>query len=72
MKTSIAIAALALAGALPAAAQTTPRGVEKQARADRKLERAHTIRHDQSLSREPKLVRKEDKLDHHRPAKFRL
>jgi hypothetical protein len=60
-------AAVALAAlSLPAAAQNTPRGVQKQERADRKMDRAHTIRHGESLSKEPKLVRQDDRRDHHR------
>lgn len=51
---------------MPAAAQNTPRGVQKQERADRKMDRAHTIRHGESLSKEPKLVRREDRRDHRR------
>jgi hypothetical protein len=63
------MAALA-ALSLPAVAQTTPRGVEKQAKADRKMERAHTVKHGESMSKEPRLVRTEDRLDH-RKAKAR-
>ncbi len=55
---------------LPAIAQTTPRGVEKQAKADRKMERAHTVKHDESMSKEPRLIRTEDRLAH-RKAKVR-
>jgi hypothetical protein len=65
----LAITALA-ALSLPALAQTTPRGVEKQARADRKMERAHTVKHGESMSKEPRLIRTEDRLDH-RKAKAR-
>lgn len=67
------VAALVLAtGTLPAGAQTTPRGEEKQARADRKMERAHTIRHGESLNKEPKLVRKEDKMDDRKTRKHKF
>lgn len=59
-------AALALSAPPPAAAQATPRGERKQARADRRMERAHTIRHGESLHKKPRLVREENKLDHRR------
>ncbi len=65
----LALAASA-ALSLPALAQTTPRGVEKQAKADRKMERAHTVKHGESMSKEPRLIRIEDRLDH-RKAKAR-
>ncbi len=51
---------------LPAIAQTTPRGVEKQSKADRKMERAHTVKHGESMSKEPRLIRTEDRHDHHK------
>ncbi len=57
---------LTLSAALTAAAQTTPRGEAKQARADRKMERAHTIKNGESMTKEPKVMRKEDKHDDHR------
>lgn len=61
----------ALAHAPASLRQTTPRGEKKQARADRKMDRAHTARRGESLSKEPRLVREEDKLDHrkHHPKK---
>lgn len=57
-------AGLALAAARPAPAQTTPRGVARQARADRPMEQAHAPRRGESLSKEPKLLRQEDHLRH--------
>lgn len=60
---TLATLALLLSAALAAPAQTTPRGEAKQARADRRMERAHTIRRGASLSKKPRLVREEDKLD---------
>ncbi len=65
------LTAVALATySLSAVAQTTPRGVEKQAKADRKMERAHTVKHGESMSKEPRLIRTEDRHDH-RKAKAR-
>ena len=65
--------ALLLTAASHAAfAQNTPRGVAKQMRADRKMDHAHTVRHGKSLSKEPKLVREEDRLDHRHPGKHKL
>ena len=49
-----------------AAAQNTPRGVAKQARADRKMDRAHTLKHGESMTKEPRVIREEDKHDDHR------
>ena len=46
----LAAAVVLAALSLPAAAQNTPRGVQKQARADRKMDRAHTLKHGESLS----------------------
>ncbi|AMR26930.1 hypothetical protein A0257_07300 [Hymenobacter psoromatis] len=60
----LAAALLLNAASQPAFAQNTPRGEARQARADRKMDRAHTIRHGKSLTKEPKLVRREDHLDH--------
>jgi hypothetical protein len=62
----LAAAAAFAALSLPATAQNTPRGVQKQERADRKMDRAHTLKHGESLSEEPKLVRQEDRRDHRR------
>ena len=62
----LAAAVVLAALSLPAAAQNTPRGVQKQERADRKMDRAHTLKHGESLSEEPKLVRQEDRRDHRR------
>jgi hypothetical protein len=62
----LATAAVLAVFSFLAAAQNTPRGVRKQEKADRKMDRAHTVRHGESLSKEPKLVRKEDRLDHHK------
>lgn len=62
----LAAAVVLAALSLPAAAQNTPRGVQMQARADRKMDRAHTLKHGESLSEEPKLVRQEDRRDHRR------
>ena len=58
--------ALTLSAALAAAAQTTPRGEARQARADRKMDQAHTIKHGASLTKEPKVIREEDQHDDHR------
>ena len=68
------VAGLALAAALPAPAQTTPRGVAQQSRADRPMEQAHTPQRGESLSKEPKLLRKEDRLAHKgaKKRKFKL
>lgn len=63
----LAAALLLTVASPPTFAQNTPRGEAKQARADRKMDRAHTVRHGESLTKEPKLVREEDHRDH-RPA----
>jgi hypothetical protein len=65
----LTLTALATTLLLVAPLQNTPRAEKKQARADRKMERAHTIRHGESLSRAPKLIRQEDKRDHRKNAK---
>ena len=62
----IFLLALTLSAALAAAAQTTPRGEARQARADRKMDRAHTIKHGESMSKVPKVIREEDRHDDHR------
>lgn len=74
MKTLLSWAAALLlnVSSQSAFAQNTPRGEAKQARADRKMDRAHTIRHSKSLTKEPKLVRREDRLDHHRSDKRKI
>lgn len=46
-----------------ASAQNTPRSVKKQARADRKMDRAHRVRRNESLTKVPKVVREEDEHD---------
>lgn len=58
--------ALALSAALAATAQATPRGEARQARADRKMDQAHTIKHGESLTKVPKVIREEDRHDDHR------
>ncbi len=65
----LAVALLLSAASQPVIAQNTPRGEARQARADRKLDRAHTIRHGESLTKKPRLVRQEDRLDHRRTTK---
>jgi hypothetical protein len=62
----LAAAAAFVALSLPAAAQNPSHGVQKQARADRKMDRAHILKHGESLSEEPKLVRQEGRRDHRR------
>jgi len=62
---SLAVAAV-VAALSPAAAQNTPRGVAKQAKADREMDRAHTLKHGESLRKEPRLVREEARLEHHK------
>jgi len=61
---SLTVVAVVVALGLPAAAQNTPRGVAKQAKADRQMDRAHTLKHGESLRKEPRLVREEDRLEH--------
>lgn len=51
--------------------QNTPRGVEKQARADRRMDRAHLVRRNESLTKVPKVVREEEKHDHKGQRKFK-
>jgi len=45
--------------------------VEKQARADRRMDRAHLVRRNESLTKVPKVVREEEKHDHKGQRKFK-